>query len=99
APPCNLSSAPSGKDGDAVMRSSPKTPGSSGAVEKRGALRIDPSIPNSRRGRQSEQGLASPLRQGRDEMEITVGIDVSKARLDVFVHPMGQSFAVSNDEA
>ena len=32
-------------------------------------------------------------------MEITVGIDVSKARLDVHVHPLGESFAVSNDEA
>jgi transposase len=32
-------------------------------------------------------------------MEITVGIDVSKARLDVYVHPVGESFAVSNDEA
>jgi transposase len=32
-------------------------------------------------------------------MEITVGIDVSKARLDVHVHPKGESFAVSNDDA
>jgi transposase len=32
-------------------------------------------------------------------MEITVGIDVSKARLDVYVHPEGESFAVGNDEA
>lgn len=32
-------------------------------------------------------------------MEITVGIDVSKARLDVFVHPEGERFAVNNDEA
>jgi transposase len=32
-------------------------------------------------------------------MEITVGIDVSKARLDVFVHPLGVSFALGNDEA
>jgi transposase len=32
-------------------------------------------------------------------MEITVGIDVSKARLDVHVHPAGESFAVGNDEA
>jgi len=32
-------------------------------------------------------------------MEITVGIDVSKARLDVHVHPAGNSFAVGNDEA
>ena len=32
-------------------------------------------------------------------MEITVGIDVSKAVLDVHVHPSGESFAVGNDEA
>lgn len=32
-------------------------------------------------------------------MEITVGIDVSKARLDVHVHPQSESFAVDNDEA
>lgn len=31
-------------------------------------------------------------------MEITVGIDVSKARLDVHVHPAGESFVVGNDE-
>ena len=31
-------------------------------------------------------------------MEITVGIDVSKAQLDVHVHPAGESFAVGNDE-
>ena len=30
---------------------------------------------------------------------IVVGIDVSKARLDVHVHPMDESFAVGNDEA
>lgn len=32
-------------------------------------------------------------------MEITAGIDVSKARLDVHVHPLGESFALGNDEA
>lgn len=32
-------------------------------------------------------------------MEITVGIDVSKAGLDVHVRPMGENFTVSNDEA
>jgi transposase len=32
-------------------------------------------------------------------MEITAGIDVSKAGLDVHVHPAGESFAVGNDEA
>jgi transposase len=31
-------------------------------------------------------------------MEITVGIDVSKARLDVYVHPAGESFVLGNDE-
>src|SRR5690606_8423321 len=93
-PPCNLRSASSGKDGAAVMRGSSSPPWASKPGGERGAPRIDPSIPNSRRGRR-----ASPLRQGRDEMEITVGIDVSKARLDVFVHPAGESFALGNDEA
>ncbi len=32
-------------------------------------------------------------------MEITVGIDVSKAQLDVHVHPLDERFAVGNDEA
>lgn len=32
-------------------------------------------------------------------MEITVGIDVSKDRLDIHVHPAAESFAVGNDEA
>ena len=32
-------------------------------------------------------------------MEITVGIDVSKARLDVHVHPAAESFALDNNEA
>lgn len=32
-------------------------------------------------------------------MEITVGIDVSKTRLDVYVHPSGTLFSLGNDEA
>lgn len=32
-------------------------------------------------------------------MEITVGIDVSKKRLDVYVHPDGTVFSLDNDEA
>ena len=32
-------------------------------------------------------------------MEITVGIDVSKKRLDVYVHPSGAAFGIDNDEA
>ncbi|SFZ85897.1 transposase [Devosia enhydra] len=31
-------------------------------------------------------------------MDITVGIDVSKSRLDVYVHPKGECLAVDNDE-
>ena len=76
------------------MRGSSSPPRAVKLVREQGAPRIDPSNPNSRRGRN-----ASPLRQGRDKMEITVGIDVSKARLDVHVHPAGESFAVGNDEA
>ena len=77
------------------MRGSPSPPWAVKPAREHGAPRIDPSIPNSRQGRQR----ASPLRQGRDKMEITVGIDVSKAVLDVHVHPAGESFAVGNDEA
>lgn len=77
------------------MRGSPEAPGAAEPESERGALRIDPLIPNSRRGRKR----ASPIRQGRDKMEITVGIDVSKARLDVHVAPSGESFAFGNDEA
>ncbi len=76
------------------MRGSSSPPRAAKPVREQGAPRIDPSNPNSRRGRN-----ASPLRQGRDTMEITVGIDVSKARLDVHVHPAGERFAMSNDEA
>src|SRR5690606_6342449 len=82
-PPCNLSCASSDKGGVAVMRGSSGPPGVRQPDREQGAPRIDPSIPNSRRGRQR----ASPIRQGGDEMEITVGIDVSKARLDVHVQP------------
>lgn len=32
-------------------------------------------------------------------METTVGIDVSKKRLDVYVHPAGTAFSLDNDEA
>jgi hypothetical protein len=32
-------------------------------------------------------------------MEITVGVDVSKGRLDVHVEPLGESFALGNDAA
>ena len=77
------------------MRGSLEAPWAAKPVSERGAPRIDPLIPNSRRGRRR----ASPIRQGRDKMEITVGVDVSKGRLDVHVAPLGESFALGNDEA
>ena len=54
-----------------------------------------PLNPNSRQGRLRKQ---SPLRQGWDQMETIVGIDVSKDRLDVAVLPQGEAFAVGNDD-
>ena len=77
------------------MRGSLEAPWAAEPVSERGAPRIDPLIPNSRRGRRR----ASPIRQGREKMEITVGVDVSKGRLDVHVAPLGESFALGNDEA
>src|SRR5262249_56935017 len=63
---------------------------SSKPVRKPGPPPAVPSNPNSRRGR-----TASSLRQGRVAMDkITVGIDVSKDRLDVAVRPSGEDFAV-----
>ena len=49
------------------------------------------NIPNSRRGR-----VASPHVQGR-EVDVFVGIDVSKDRLDICVRPSGETFAVTRD--
>jgi hypothetical protein len=50
-------------------------------IRKYGAPSVHPNIPNSRRGR-----VASPHVQGR-EMDVFVGIDVSKDRLDICVRP------------
>src|SRR4051812_46819282 len=65
-------------------------------VGERGSPSAVPSNPNSRQGRLRKQ---SPLRQGWDQMETIVGIDVSKNRLDVAVIPQGEAFAVGNDDA
>jgi hypothetical protein len=48
-------------------------------------------IPNSRRGR-----VASPHVQGR-EMDVFVGIDVLKDRLDICIRPSGETLAVTRD--
>lgn len=77
------------------MRGSPLTPGSLKTVGELGAPRIVPSNPNSRRGRQ-----ASPFKQGGVEMDrVTVGIDVSKDRLDVALRPGGEAFVVERNAA
>src|SRR5271155_1046501 len=61
-----------------------------------GAPLVVPSNPNSRLGRRAR----SPIRQGRVAMDmITVGIDVSKDRLDVAVCPSGEAFVVERDAA
>src|SRR5262249_28160463 len=74
---------------------SPSSSGSRKTVLELGAPPTVPSSnPNSRLGRQS------PHSQGRVmEHPCFVGIDVSKAHLDVSVRPLGESFRVSHDEA
>jgi transposase len=59
---------------------------------QRGSSIADPLNPDSRVGRN-----ASPVEQGWVQMEIYVGIDVSKDRLDVHVQPTGESFSVARD--
>src|SRR6516225_8059004 len=78
------------------MGGSPVPPGSLKTVGERGAPPVVPSNPNSRQGRR----VRSSLRQGRVAMEIiTVGIDVSKDRLDIAVRPSGEAFAVERNGA
>lgn len=70
-------------------------------VEKQGYASAVPSNPNSRLGRSTR----SPLRQGWDQMDahakdrkMFAGIDVSKDRLDVHIHPSGDVLAVNRDD-
>src|SRR6185312_17480252 len=72
--PCKLASAASGRISGAVAVGSPAHPRAGKPVAQRGALIADPSIPDSRVGRD-----ASPVEQGRVRMDAKyVGIDVSK---------------------
>src|SRR5215467_10880706 len=88
--PCNFPLPDSPSKRGAVAGGCPSYLRSSKTVAKLGTPPAVPSNPNSRRGR-----AASSLRQGRVAMEkITVGIDVSKDRLDVAVRPGGECFAV-----
>ena len=94
--PCNSAGRDSHNIRAAVAGGSPMCPGSLKTVGERGAPPVNPSNPNSRRGRKAR----SPIRQGRVVMEsITVGIDVSKDRLDVAVRPSGEAFAVERNAA
>lgn len=87
--PCNFPLPDSPSKRGAVAGGCPSLLRSSKTVTKLGAPPALPSNLNSRRG------TASSLRQGRVAMEkITVGIDVSKDRLDVAVRPSGECFAV-----
>src|SRR5215813_6355848 len=92
--PCNSP----GRDSDslrvAVAGGSSTHPWSLKTVGEPGAPPVLPSNPNSRRGRKAR----SPIRQGRVTMDIiTVGIDVSKDRLDVAVRPSGEAFSVERN--
>jgi len=94
--PCNSAWCDSRKLRVAVAGGSPTRPGSLKAVGEHGAPPVIPLNPNSRRGRKAR----SPIRQGRVAMDsITVGIDVSKDRLDVAVRPSGEVFAIERNPA
>jgi transposase len=78
------------------MGGCPIPPGSLKTVGELGAPPVSPSNPNSRLGRKAR----SSIRQGRVAMDmITVGIDVSKDRLDIAMRPSGEAFAVERNEA
>src|SRR5262245_53031360 len=92
--PCNFHFRDSDRLDVAVAGGSPIRPGSLKTVGERGAPPVSPLSPNSRRGRKAR----SPIRQGRVTMDIiTVGIDVSKNRLDVAVRPSGEAFSVERN--
>jgi transposase len=80
----------------AVADGRPTPLGDTKPVGEHGSLSAVPSNPNSRQGRLRRQ---SPFRQGWDKMDIVVGIDVSKDRLDVAVAPSGLVFQVANTQA
>src|SRR5215216_1981962 len=93
---CNSESRDSRNCRVAVTGGSPANRGSLKTGGECGTPLVVPSNPNSRRGRKAR----SPIRQGRVAMDmITVGIDVSKDRLDVVVRPSGEVFAVDRNAA
>src|SRR5947208_9266700 len=91
--PCKSGIADSATLAGAVADGRPFHPWALKPVPQRGTPSAVPSNPNSRLGRK-----ASPVAQGGVKMDaIYVGIDVSKAQLDVHVRPSGEAFAVARD--
>src|SRR5665213_2646761 len=87
------------------------TPDAVGELDRRRSRGISP---NRRQSAAASPGFVSSHRQGRDQSmndshtsagaplptpEVYVGIDVSKARLDVYVDPTGQTLALDNTPA
>src|SRR5665213_922786 len=87
------------------------TPDAVGELDRRRSRGISP---NRRQSAAASPGFVSSHRQGRDQSmndshtsagaplptpEVYVGIDVSKARLDVYVDPTGQTLALANTPA
>ena len=93
--PCNSTLAESAMNAVAVADGKPTHLWAIEPVGELGLPSAVPSNPNSRLGRKR-----SPIRQGWEKMDaIVVGIDVSKARLDVHVVPSGEAFFETNDAA
>src|SRR5690348_638636 len=90
--PCKSVGAASDKICGAAAMGRPSRPRASKPAAQRGSPIVGPWNPDSRVGRD-----ASPVEQGRVRMDVYVGIDVSKDRLDVHVRPSGESFAVARD--
>jgi len=89
---CNLKSSSSVKLSGAVADESSRFPRSLKTAGKQGASSAVPSNPNSRLGRK-----ASSIAQGWEKMDVFVGVDVSKDRLDVHVLPQDESFSVERN--
>ena len=84
-------------------RLTPGTP--SDAAEKRDRRRPRGTSPNSRQSGATKTSSASSHSRGRDISRsvpvepVDVGIDVSKAKLDICLLPSGQTFVFDNDPA
>src|SRR5690606_30035616 len=70
-------------------------------IETVGELGAPPACilsPNSRQGRAASPHLQGRVRRRRRGSGMFIGIDVSKARLDVHVRPTGEAFVVARDD-